>query len=641
MSDRSARLILGLAVFLLFAVVGRLELPALSNGGFWSDGSSYTSMALSLAEDGDLRYEARDVLRIRREFKDGPQGIFLKRSFGGFTTDGVDGFPWFRRVEQKEGRVYFAKAAAYPIAAAPLVKVFGTRGLLLTNALWLAVALVFGYVEARRHASPGRALALTLAVFLGGVTPLYLLWPQPEIFNVGVIMLGLWAWRADRPWLSAVLFGIATYSKPTHVFLALPLGVAPLLARTLPDFWRGLLVSVKRGLVLGVVTLSFYGANILVTGEWNYQGGERKTFYGPVFPFEGPGVTFGNSGFWMTTNTVGPRVEGEEETLSRGEVAVTEGELRGAFVRNLGYFWFGRYAGALLYFPAVVLAALAFLLRGPRASAGWFALASLVASWLFYIRLIPANWYGGGGTLGNRYFLSLVPLAIYLAPRGREWGISIAGTLLAIWALWPVALSPMLHTLHPGWHAMRAPFTLLPAELTMLNDLSFNTEAWRKKQSIGDTEGDAWRGWPADPKSFWLYFPDDGTWGKEILSVGEPGEGIEGFWLRGAHSAEVLLRALEPVRKLTLRLHGGSLGDSVEARVGGESVRLEAPAGAVAERVFEPGAGFLYYESFVHVLRFRSSRGAVLKGEAPAADGPRLRGAFVEIALEVDRRPRK
>ena len=82
----------------------------------------------------------------------------------------------------------------------------------------------------------------------------------------------------------------------------------------------------------------------------------------------------------------------------------------------------------------------------------------------------------------------------------------------------------------------------LPAEQTMLNDLAIFTEPWRKKRPYGDTEGDPHKGWPADPKSYFLYFFDDGTYGQETHAD------VKGFWLRGEGRAEVLLRALEPVQ---------------------------------------------------------------------------------------------
>ena len=62
------------------------------------------------------------------------------------------------------------------------------------------------------------------------VTPLYLVWLTPEMFNLGLIAVGL-ALVRRRPLLSAVLLGIATYSKPYNLFLALPLGVEPFLPR--------------------------------------------------------------------------------------------------------------------------------------------------------------------------------------------------------------------------------------------------------------------------------------------------------------------------------------------------------------------------------------------------------------------------
>src|SRR6185503_13782215 len=119
LTDRTARIALGVVTALLVALVWRVELTQ-----FWGDGATYHSMAWSLAEDGDLRYEARDVFRVRREISTGPQGIFLKRASGGLRWDGAGGFPWIRRVSADDPRIYFAKPFAYPVAAAPLVKLF-------------------------------------------------------------------------------------------------------------------------------------------------------------------------------------------------------------------------------------------------------------------------------------------------------------------------------------------------------------------------------------------------------------------------------------------------------------------------------------------------------------------------------------
>jgi hypothetical protein len=431
LSDRSARLVLGVLGGGL--VLGALltDIARRTDGEFWGDAATYHAMARSLAEDFDLRYEARDVFRVRREFKSGPQGLFLKRSSGGLRLDAADGFPWVSRVPREEPRLYYAKAFVYPLAAAPFVRLFGTRGLLLVNALVFTLALWLGYDERRRRGNdPLRALVFVLVVFLATVAPLYLLWPTPEVFGLGLAMAGFAATSLGRPWLAAVLFGVAVYLKPPNLFLALPLGVAPLLPAEGerlfgPHLRAGVLESLKRGALLGVTALALYGLNAVFTGEMNYQGGERKTFYGR-FPLEEHDVTFDNSGFWMTTENLGPLVEGKDEdkqTARTGPLRAPE-EVRASFLRNLGYFWVGRFGGVLPYFAPAFGAVVALLVLGPRTRRGWLAFASLAVSMLFYIWVIPDNWYGGGGTVGNRYFLSPCPSpssSSLGAVCGRSW----------------------------------------------------------------------------------------------------------------------------------------------------------------------------------------------------------------------------
>lgn len=625
MSDRAARLALGAIVAVLVASVCFVRLP-----GFWGDGATYYTMARSLAEDGDLRYEARDVFRVRREFPSGPQGLFLKRASGGLRWDGRA--PWVHRVAADQPRIYFAKALTYPLAAAPLVALMGTRGLLVTNAIALGLTLVLAYLELRRAASAGWALAAAIALVLATVAPLYLVWPTPELFTLALVASGLFAWRRERPLLAAVLLGVATYTKPYNLLLAVPLGVEPLLRARRDAWWPPLRESLRRGLTMAAVVAGLFLLNAAVTGEVNYQGGERKTFYGR-FPEEaaadGQKVTFGNSGFWMTTDQLGPAVEGEGAAAVSARTGPPRSarEIEVSFLRNLYYFWIGRFGGALGYYLPAVIALALFLAVGPRSTTGWLALAAIVASWMLYIRIIPDNWYGGGGTVGNRYFLSLIPLFVFLVPPRRE-PIVAASAIVSALLLGPVWLHPLRHSLRPGDHATSGFFHALPPELTMLNDLSVFTDAWRKKVPYGDTEGDPHRNWPADPKAYYLYFLDDGTYGKDTRS------GVDGFWLGGAEPAEVVLRALEPVRRVHVRLTGGPIGDHVTVEACGIEQTAEVAADETRELTLELGPGFPYYDTFLTLLRVRSER-----GQSPPGD-LRPRGAFVSLALDVDRRPR-
>ncbi len=411
---------------------------------------------------------------------------------------------------------------------------------------------------------------------------------------------------------AAVLLGIATYTKPPNVLLAIPLGLAPLLPalgrRALADLWPGFRESARRLLVLALTALALYGLNAAITGELNYQGGERKTFY-DRFPLETHEATFDNTGFWMTTNQVGPLVEGKDDakvSAKTGPARAAE-EIRESFLYNLGYFWVGRFGGAIGYFLPALWALALFLLVGPRDRDGWLVLGALVASWIAYIWQIPDNWYGGGGTVGNRYFLSLLPLFLFL-------GVAVF--------LWPILASPMVHSLRPGDHALRAPFRALPAELTMLNDLSIFTEPWRKKQPYGFVGEPGGR--PADPDAYALYFLDDGTWGREEW------EGRAGFRLRAGQPAEVILRAfdLAPLRQVRVFVTGGPSGDAVTARLRGGDGRVVVGPGETAEIVLPAGRGFRYYDTYLYVLQFGSER------PPPEASGG-ARGAFLRLVLDL------
>ena len=616
-------------VLLSLALVGAtlgLDLPRASQGEFWGDGATYYAMAWSLARDLDLRFDEGDLARVRSEYPSGPQGIFLKRASGGLTVDAAAGFPWVRRVRPDEGRLYYAKAFAHPLAVAPLVAAFGTRGLLLANGLLLSGALWLAFfVLRRRGVAPWPALAAAVALLLFTVTPVYLVWPTPEIFGLALVTAGLAAWASGRPLLAAVLFGVAGYLKPPNVLMAAPLGLEPLLPRegerlTGPGLRRGLGESLRRGGVLVLTAASLYGLNAAFTGEINYQGGERKTFYGR-FPFDASGATFDDSGVWMTTNQLGPLVAGRDEekvTVASGP-ARDAAEIRESFLWNLGYFWVGRFGGAFAYFFPAVLALALFLARGPRDRASWLALVAVSLSWLAYIGQIPDNWYGGGGTVGNRYFLAVLPAFLFFVPSRRAWWVSAGALVGAAVFLAPVLASPVAHSLRPGAHATRGAFRLLPAELTMLNDLSVFTETWRKKRPFGFV-GNPQR--PADADAYFLYFLDDGTFGKEEWA------GRAGFWLRGGASAEVVLRAfdLAPVDRVVLRVAGGPLGDTVTARLGWRSRRVSVGPGQVAEVELPAGRGLRYYDTYLHVLRLESRRGA------PLADG-RVVGAFVDARL--------
>ncbi len=633
------RVFMSLAAIALLGLCFRSDPGKLSEGRFFSDGATYYSMAWSLVGDFDLEYTATDLARIRREYPEGPSGIFLKRASGGFVLDGSP--PWLKRVPPDEKRLYFGKAMTYPVAAAPFVALFGTRGFLIFNALCLITAWGCVFVELRRRASDTVAMFASSSLVLATVVPIYIFWLQPELMNLALVALALTAWRWNRPVLSAVLFGIAGYTKPTHLLMAAPLGLSPLFEAGRPPL-RRVMETVRRGaLMIGCAVLLF-GVNTLVTGEWNYQGGERKTF-GSEFPFERADlkdVTFGNSGEWMTTMKLGPLQKGEAETRGAG-IAQSPAELHDMLMANLVDFWVGRYGGMLPYYAPAFLALAFFLLLGPREREGWFAIVGLLLFYLVSIAVIPgpSNWYGGGGTVGNRYFTAVLPLAMFFVPKGREFLVTVLGVVVSALFLLPAWLQPVVHSMKPSLLASApgGPLSYLRAERAMLNDLSFCTDAWRKKQPYDDVEGDPPLHRPGSRHGYWLYFPDDGTFGRETIPgmFFKDGEPMEGFRVKRGAKTEVLLRANEPVDYIDVTLIGMRTVDDIEIEAGGASQRALVPGlGSVRVRVV-PGPPVMYYDSFVYAVHVES-RGVTV---TQSPDSSQAEDALVRLALHVSPRP--
>jgi hypothetical protein len=633
------RLVMGSFSLALLILCLRSNPAKLSEGRFFSDEATYYAMTWSLVSDYDLEYTATDLVRIKREYPEGPSGIFLKRASGGFRFEASP--PWLRRGPPQEKRLYFGKAMTYPVVAAPFVAAFGTRGFLIFNALCLIVAWLCVFSEVRRRATDMTAMFASAALVLATIAPIYVFWIQPEVMNLALAALALSAWRFERPVLSAVLFGLAGYTKPTHLLMAAPLGLAPLFATSL-SAGRRLMEAARRGAIMIACTAAGFGANTLVTGEWNYQGGERKTF-GSEFPFDRGGhkdVTFGNSGEWMTTMKLGPLEEGQEETRGAG-IAQSPAELRSMFLANLADFWVGRYAGMLPYYAPALLALVFFFLLGPREKEGWFAIAALLLFYIVSIKIIPgpSNWYGGGGTVGNRYFTSVLPLAMLFLPKGREFLVTVLGTAVSALFLFPAWLQPVEYSLTPSRLASpsEGPLAYLPAERAMLNDLSFCTDAWRKKQPYDDVEGDPPIHRPGSRHGYWLYFPDDGSFGREtipgmFLPDGEP---MEGFRVKRGSRTEVLLRANEPVDWIDVTLIGMRAGDDIEISAGGNPERALVPAaGSVRLRVL-PGPYVMYYDSFVYSI-LAQSRGVVI---TQSPESGQTEHALVRLALHVSPRP--
>jgi hypothetical protein len=583
--------------------------------GFQSDEATYYTLGHSLAEDGDFAYERRDLIRVWEEFPTGPEGIFLKRGKG--------------------NQIYFAKPFIYPLTAAPLVWLFGTNGFLLLHAVLLTLDFCAAYWFLRARSETGPALGYAFAFFFASAAPVYLVWLTPEIFNLslGVLGLFLWCYREVAPpidgvgsrwsrflrapastWVGAALIGVAIFSKPPYGALALPLVGYGLLRRQ----WK---TTVVAAVVCGAVAASLFAVNLAITGEINYQGGDRNTFYG-------------GTGFPLMTPEAGFRsapggARGRDGVLA--DVIFSRDALQSVLPRNLVYFFAGRHTGLIPYFfPGVLSIALFLAARRERALFQWLTLIAWGVASLGLLILVPYTYSGGGGPIGNRYFMGLYPLLLFVTPALRSGWPAVAA--LGVGGLFTAQLvaSPFYVSFHPAEHPKSGPYRWLPVERTLLNDLPMNVTPDRVKQPLG--------GLP--PVT--AYFLDDNAYGREG----------EWFWVKGESRAELLLRGpAEPrpdgsydsrrIRRFLIEVRAGDSGTRVTLRTDADTQTVELPAQGKAHVAIAAGSGVPYRKdpgqptSYVYSLSIASSAGFTPLFSSGARDS-RYLGAYIHLVPVYD-----
>ncbi len=492
--------------------------------GLKSDEATYIAAALSLAYDGDLAYQRRDLERFAGLYHSGPDGIFLKR--GKVMRIRVRApFPFVHvqhRQDPDTTRLYFGKAFVYPLVVAPFVRLFGLNGILLAHVGLLALAGAAAYLFLAAQGPPARALALATAYFGASVLPVYSVFLMPEVFNFTLVLLAYFLWLykevkpdgvLSRPWTNyaaAVLLGICTYSKPLPTAML----VAPLVM--LPWFRRRWVEGFAVGALSVVVAGAFFGMNAAVSGEFNYQGGERRTFYS-AFPFDRPGNT------WRSDPAAGRAgTDGEMQQL-----VLTSPDAPRWFRQNLTFFTFGRHFGFVPYFFPGAVAILAWLVSRQRRES-WRLLVFLgfLASTVALLLVLPFTWSGGGGPPGNRYFFTAYPVLLFLIPPG----LSVAPGVLA-WvggALFTAKMlvSPFVAAKYPFLVVEKGAARRLPVELTMANDLPV-----RLAQPLrGRVQ------YRTDPGVL-LYHLDQNSWPPEP----------NGMWISGSGRSEIIMRTAFPV----------------------------------------------------------------------------------------------
>jgi hypothetical protein len=421
----------------------------------------------------------------------------------------------------------------------------------------------------------------------------YFCWLYKEVASPDTPVRGTrWLFRPGSDGVAAVLLGVATFSKPSNLLLILPLLGWLLIRRQ----WRRAFVA---GAIFVVVGAALVAGNLAITGDWNFQGGDRRTFYGP-FPFQDRAVLWEAAGQDRATNRV------LWDHIFDRRVFWT------VFSHNVGYFLVGRYSGLLPYFFPGLFAIVAFLLaRGRRAAWQWLVLSAALAQVLLLLVWVPYTYNGGGGSIGNRYFMNTYGVLLFLLPPISSAGFAIIPWIVGCLFSAQVTFNPFFSSFNPSQQAKQGPLRWLPVELTLVNDLPINTQPNRA------------RVWFGQQRRFQIYFLDDNGYAREGLS----------FWVRGRSTAEFLVKTVEAASALELDLASGDAPTTVTVRRGWRSQRVEMAAHATTRVSVPLDDGFPYMGTRVWNISIQSSAGFVPFFVTPGSQDTRFLGVQVTPEL--------
>jgi hypothetical protein len=579
-------------VLLLAALAAAISIDVIPTGyGVKADEATYVGMTLSLAYDHDLTYQRKDLERFWGLYKTGPEGIFLKKGKG--------------------GRLYFGKAIVYSLFAAPFVRLLGMNGFLVFNVLLLYAVCVCGYFFLRARSTSAAALTFTLAFVGASVVPVYAVYLMPDLFNLAVVFIAYFFWlykEVKRPggdgasgiWsnvFAAVLLGIATYSKPPNAALVAPLVLLP--------WWRKeWLQGVAIALVFAATTGALFGANAAITGEFNYQGGDRKTFYGS-FPFDSTRDVWNQNQNLVATN------DADSETV------LAASEFAGRLAHNVEYFFVGRHFGLVPYFFPGFLALVAWAFSRDRFLA-WrtLTLAALAGATLVWLVIAPYSWSGGGGPVGNRYFLSAYPLLFFLMPPMETGALGVLAWLGGALFTAKILINPFFIAKNTWELSEHGAARRLPVELTMATDLPVMlAQPLRARIHYRN-----------DPL-LELFFLDNHAFPPEEVQPGK-----WSMWVTGAGRADIIVKTEEPVRHFVVTAESPIRTTLTISAGAGRSTIPILPGKPVTFQV--PWSGVRGNQSYECLMSAQSSDGFIPHLRDPESKDGRNLGVLLNFKAE-------
>lgn len=351
------------------------------------DQAAHVMQALSIANDGDLKFDSGDLEYWQHlRWTDNPNGLFFQKYSGGYA---------------------FSKPYGYSGYAAVFVKVFDGKGFLFANCSLFIALNILSYLILRRFYRNHTAALLTITFTLFSSLYMYIFTAHSELFLAVILALYVYAIcilmeRKSKLlfYLSAAIMALLVSEKITMILVLIPLLMIVIRQYNLPNMIFYLITFC--GFFFIFIYPYLHYSDFL---SWNPYSGERYYSRSAVPFSEVPATT----GFRMAAS-------GQYFTIDFLMENLIDSAAWKVRLASFYYYFFGAYTGILVFMPLsfiVMFLSVARVIRGKYFSL-LLALIGLFSYVLFYVVLFPHNYYGGFQSIGNRYFLQVCPIILLL-----------------------------------------------------------------------------------------------------------------------------------------------------------------------------------------------------------------------------------
>jgi hypothetical protein len=560
-----------------------------------ADEPAYYMMAMSLARDGDLQTEVKDIQRLFDEFPRLPAKNVILMTDDGWNT------------------VYFGKPYIYALVNAPAAALFGANGMVAMNMLMLSLMIWLGFVYLRQYNDDFLALGFVAGFFVLSSAFAYTYWLHPEIFNMTSVMLCLFFafHRFERDeeapagrWRRLVAWASGDFMVPIWSGAALAFGVynkPMLLAFSLPALWlfwrRFSWGGAIRWMAAFAVALGLIcGLSVALTGHPSAYLGVWRA---------GPPIEDQNAMPELPVGAPDAEAAGRPQNSWEWLIRIPRVPLP-LMMESAGYFLIGRHTGLFAYMPFSLVALALFLIHRRGSRARWATVIALASIAFYFLLFINFNWHGGGGFVGNRYFVMAYPAFLFLITAIRPRWLAVVGFALGGLFLGGILTTPFgAPVRNPTLqaHVRNHPFTMLPLEFSLRHQ---TPGYW------GDLETEGW---------FWGRKDNMRPHGNEFL-------------LHGGQTVEMWMMMTEPMDQAVFQFKNEATDNEVVVRLGSDKQVLHFEGPGAQQVTLTPGKPYKIrnekndVRNHIYRLRVDSQRSQIIVLETVNGRGEERRQSF-------------